>query len=100
MRRWFNLWDAEDNNLVGSFPTRAEALAVVRYSLAEFGPSSVETLMLTAEDERQGPLKVIAEGEDLARLASASAPVTEENMSAEEGRRPQRRALRTKTVRT
>lgn len=83
MRRWFNLWDAEDNNLVGSFPTRAEALAVVRYSLAKFGQSSIETLMLTAEDERQGPLTVIAEGDDLACLARTSVPVFSGNARLE-----------------
>jgi hypothetical protein len=69
MSRWFELWDADNASLVGTFDTQAEALHVVRRSLASFGPGSVVSLVLTEEDESDADPRVIAAGAELAALA-------------------------------
>jgi len=69
MEIWFELWDAGNASLVGTFETQAAALAVVHRSLASFGPESVETLVLTAEDDTDGDPQVVAAGAALAALA-------------------------------
>lgn len=69
MAIWFELWDAHNASLVSTFNTQSEALDVVRRSLAAFGPMSVDTLVLTEEDDSNTDPRVIASGSELATLA-------------------------------
>ena len=69
MDTWVELWDARNASLVGTFETRSAALALLRQSLASFGPTSVEALVLTEEDHSGSDPRVIATGAELAALA-------------------------------
>lgn len=69
MERWFELWDAQNASLVGTYDTEEAALAIVQRSLASFGESSVRSLVLTAEEAGDADPEVIAAGADLALLA-------------------------------
>ena len=74
MEHRFELWDALNSSLVGTYDTQAAALAVVRRSLASFGPESVASLVLTMEESAEADPRVIAAGADLADLALQEAP--------------------------
>ena len=69
MERWFELWDAENASLVGTFDTVAAALAIVRRSIAAYGEESVASLVLTEEDDGEAGPRSIASGPALADLA-------------------------------
>jgi len=72
----FELWDIETNNLVGTYDTEADALAIVRNSIRTYGLPSIEHLALGYED-RRGRTTCVAHGQQLADLA--------ESVSAMEG---------------
>jgi len=74
MEPWFELWDAENASLVGTYETQAGALDIVRRSLAAFGPKSVESLVLTMETSGDADPRVIAAGAELAGLSRQGAP--------------------------
>lgn len=73
MDRWFELWDAQNASLVGTFDTEEAALAVVRRSLASWGEAAVRSLVLTAEEDGRDDPETIASGIDLVVLASRGA---------------------------
>ena len=67
----YELWQMRTRNIVGSFATKAEALAVVRQAAEAQGETFVETLFLGHEDSN-GRSRPIAQGPDLLRLALAA----------------------------
>ncbi len=72
MARWFELWDAENASLVGTYGTQEAALAVVRRSRAQFGDEAIRSLVLTDEEGGDADPRVIAIGLDLADLAQGA----------------------------
>ncbi len=72
MERWFELWDARNASLVGTYDTEEAALAVVSRSLASYGEESIRTLVLTAEEAGRDEPETIASGAELIVLASQS----------------------------
>jgi hypothetical protein len=69
----YELWQTRTRNLIGTFATKAEALAVVRKAADKQGPAFVESILLGREDDR-GRSKTIAQGPDLLKLALRSQP--------------------------
>jgi hypothetical protein len=67
MVAWYELWDVDTGNIVGSFASEADALAEVRGLVALNGPGYVADLSLARKHPDGGEL--IAEGDELARLA-------------------------------
>ena len=74
MKTWFELWDAQNASLVGTYDTREAALAIVRQSLASFGEESIASLVLTEEDATDADPQVLAAGADLVALARRAMP--------------------------
>jgi hypothetical protein len=73
----YELMDLKSANLVGTFATEAEALAVVRGALARHGHSSVADLALGCSDGSDEG-RLLAEGAALAaRALAASTTQTE-----------------------
>ncbi len=72
----FSLWETASGNIINTYDTEAQALAVVRATIAEHGRDAVATFALARETNRS--VKQIAEGETLAEraLAAASAPTS------------------------
>jgi len=68
---FFEVWDNVSGNIIGTWDTKEEALAVLRGALAEHGPEYVETLYLGQENTRGGG-KAIADGTTLVNLVRAS----------------------------
>jgi len=72
----FQLWEADSANLVGSYPTREAALAIVREAVHAHGRDVVRSLVLVREDAR-GRLTTVGEGDALIDLAlPQTAPLT------------------------
>jgi hypothetical protein len=67
-RSVFEIWESHSGNLAGSFETQDEALTVVRDTVEEHGRGAVGSFALLAYEN--GQYRTIAEGEDLAALAS------------------------------
>ena len=74
MKSWFELWDAQNASLVGTYDSQEAALAVVRRSLASFGEGSLRSLVLTQEDAEGADPRVLAAGADLIALARRTEP--------------------------
>ena len=72
MDAWYELWDVDTGNLVGTFASEADALAEVRGLLAVNGTSYADDLSLGRRLGGGGEL--IAEGAELARRAEAARP--------------------------
>ena len=54
---YYELWDMQSRNIIGSYPTEAEALAVVREAIERHGRQYVDDLTLgwgDDEAEEQG----------------------------------------------
>ncbi len=68
----FSLWETASGNIINTYDTEAQALAVVRATIAEHGRHAVATFALARETNRG--VKLIAEGEHLAERALAAAP--------------------------
>lgn len=68
----FELWEVQSSNLMASFPTEAEALAVVAGYVKEHGASSVDTVALVAvnDSDEEDNFVVLTSGRDLARLSA------------------------------
>lgn len=73
MKHRYELWDTASSNLVGSYPTRKAALAVVRNAVREHGPGVFDTIALGGEDDR-GNVVPIAQGRALVELAANRGP--------------------------
>lgn len=71
MQTWYELWDSESANLVGTFDSEEQALAVVKHSVVSFGPESIRSLVLTSENDQDPDAQVIGSGDDLIRRAKA-----------------------------
>jgi hypothetical protein len=72
----FQLWEADSANLVGSYPTREAALAIVRDAVQKHGREGVASLVLVREDAR-GRVTTVGEGDALVELAlPQTAPLT------------------------
>ncbi len=69
----FELWDAETANLLGSYLTEGEALAVVRSVIASHGPDTVRTWELAREDAEADTVTLL-DGEALIARALAIPP--------------------------
>ncbi len=69
MRTSYQLWDTEDNNLIGTYSTERAALHVVREGIKTHGAEAFRTVAL-GDEETSGQLRLIAEGMDLVQLAS------------------------------
>jgi hypothetical protein len=67
MSKWFELWDSDSANLIGSYSTEMDALRVLHKALAVDGPPAFAGLVLTEEDDVSEEPKVIAAGADLVR---------------------------------
>ena len=54
---FYELWDLRSRNIVGTYPTEADALAVVRETINHHGREYVDDLVLgwgDDEDEKEG----------------------------------------------
>jgi hypothetical protein len=69
----YELWDLVSGNLIGTYPTQAEALACVRQFLTDEGREYVRDIALDGPDA-EGKRRQIAEGDELADLALTEAP--------------------------
>ncbi len=69
----YELWDAESGNIVGTFETKEEALAIVRDTVARHGEAFATSFLLGQED-KAGRTRQIADGPDLVALAMHEAP--------------------------
>jgi hypothetical protein len=72
MDAWFELWDVDTGNIVGTFASKAEALAEVRGLLEVNGAGYADDLSLGYRHTSGGEL--VAEGSELVRLADAEHP--------------------------
>ncbi len=63
----YSLWETASGNIINTYDTEAQALAVVRATIAEHGRDAVATLALARETNRG--VKQLAEGESLAERA-------------------------------
>jgi hypothetical protein len=70
----FALWETASGNIVNAYATEAEALAVVRATIEEYGREAVATFALARETERR--TRLVAEGDTLAERALAAAPAS------------------------
>jgi hypothetical protein len=71
------VYDTQTRNLLLDTETLAEALAIVRATVSKHGPESVATWLLVEDDDTDaGNGRRIASGDDLARLATATARET------------------------
>ena len=64
----YALWDMRSNNLVASFESRRDALAMVLSGIERNGLQDTDTLCLDVEDD-QGEITNIAHGAGLAEMA-------------------------------
>jgi hypothetical protein len=72
MSKWYELWDSDSANLIGSYSTEQDALRVLRNSLAADSPPAFVGLVLTEEDDVSEEPRVIAAGTDLIRYVERS----------------------------
>ncbi len=69
----YELWHTPSGNLMGTYATEAEALAIVRAELRALGRGHAETLVLLSEDSR-GRSSLLAESAGLVARAEAADP--------------------------
>jgi hypothetical protein len=73
----YELWDIEAGNIIQTYDTEADALALVRAALDAYGPAYAADLALLL-DRGRGDLTTLAAGKELAeRARTAAAPVAE-----------------------
>ena len=75
----YELWDTGSRNMIGTFPTKEEALNVIRDAIALYGVAWADSVFLGQED-KAGRSRLVAEGKALAALALK--PSTRERMRA------------------
>jgi hypothetical protein len=75
----YDLWDVESGNIVNTFETEHDALAVVRTLLDLNGPEYVQALSLGYEDD-DGSMRIVAEGDRLASMLAESSSTTPERL--------------------
>ena len=65
---FYELWDVRSGNLINTYDSESEALAVVRELLAANGSAYASTLSLAFEDDEERTT-LVAKGPDLAERA-------------------------------
>jgi len=75
----YDLWDVESGNIVNTFETERDALAVVRTLLDLNGREYVQALSLGYEAD-DGSMRIVAEGDRLATMLAESPPTTPERL--------------------
>lgn len=68
----YELWNASTRNMIQSFQTEAEALAMVRLIVARQGVAYADRIVLASED-REGRSQMIAQGQELVGRAGVEA---------------------------
>lgn len=63
----YELWNVESGNIIGSFETLDEALAVVRYLLDTYGQGYARELTLGRRDD-DSPATIVGEGDRLVEM--------------------------------
>lgn len=66
----YQLWDTDDNNLIGTYSSEQAVLQIVREGVQTHGAEALQTVALGVESS-SGQLHVIAEGAELVRLAAS-----------------------------
>ncbi len=69
METIFELWDVEEAYPLNTYSAVADALAVVAATVSKYGESAVETWGLFRSTPTGEIAEIVAEGNDLARLA-------------------------------
>ena len=69
----YELWDTASRNVIGTFATKNEALALVNEMIRLNGAAVAESLLLGQED-KAGRSRLIAEGKTLVTLAMGDRP--------------------------
>ncbi len=64
----YELWQTRTRNLIGTFATKAEALAVVQRAAETHGPAFIDSVLLGHEDDK-GRSVMVAQGRELLELA-------------------------------
>lgn len=64
----YELWDTEQDTLVGTYPTASAAYAAVRAAVERHGNQALTTISL-GHERADGELEVIAAGHELIQLA-------------------------------
>jgi hypothetical protein len=80
----YELWEMRSGNLVGSWSTETEALAVVRDALNRHSADAFASLSLLAEDA-QGETTVVAEGLALIHWAQTGTPARDQRSACPGG---------------
>lgn len=72
---WYELWDGDTGNRVGTYPTEGEALQAVAEDIARYGRESetILTLGLLRRDPTERDDALVAEGAALVERAVAAA---------------------------
>ena len=65
----YELWETSSGNLIGSYDSESEALAVVRRVVEDEGAPALDSILLQRKDHDDGA-KLIAEGKTLLSRAS------------------------------
>ena len=68
---FYELWDVESGNIINTYESEAQALAVVRGLLALNGPEYADALSLSFEDDDEEST-LVAEGSELAQRAASA----------------------------
>lgn len=67
----YELWYEDTSNIIDAYTAEAEALAEVRAFIEDYGPSSVERMILLGATD-DGEKRVIAHGRQLTERATAA----------------------------
>lgn len=74
----WELWDTESGNMVGDYPTEADALTIVRDAVRRHGTAVAATLALGAEYDEEGvaddDLPPVLHGDELISRAHGERP--------------------------
>lgn len=76
MCKWYELWDSDSANLIGSYSMEQDALRVLHRALAADGPSAFAGLDLTEENDVSEEPRAIAAGSDLVRYVEQDFSLT------------------------
>ena len=69
----YELWETLSGNLMGSYATEPDALAVVAKAVRAHGADYLDTIVLV-EVNRRGDSTPLAQGDELFRRAEAASP--------------------------
>ncbi len=69
----YELWYEDTSNIIGAYTAEDAALAEVRAFIEDYGPSSIERMILLASTS-SGEKQMIAHGRQLTERATVAAP--------------------------